>query len=37
MLEQYGFILLLVVFIFFSGPLGAFLNFMLNIFLSFAL
>jgi len=37
MLEQYGFILLLIVFLFFFGPLGAFLNFMLNIFLSFAL
>lgn len=37
MLEQYGFVLLLIVFIFFFGPLGAFLNFMLNIFLGLAL
>lgn len=33
MLEQFGFILLLAFIIFFSGPLGIFLNFMLNLFL----
>ena len=33
MLEQFGFILLLIFIIFFSGPLGIFLNFMLNLFL----
>jgi Zn-dependent protease len=33
MLEQFGFVILLFFIIFFSGPLGAFLNFMLNIFL----
>lgn len=33
MLEQFGFIILLFVIIFFSGPLGIFLNFMLNLFL----
>jgi len=36
MFEQYGFILLLFVIIFFSAPLGIFLNFMLNIFLNIA-
>lgn len=34
MLEQFGFILLLFFIILFSGPLGAFLNFVLNIFFS---
>lgn len=33
MLEQFGFVILLFVIIFFSGPLGFFLNFMLNLFL----
>lgn len=33
MLEQFGFIFLLIFIIFFSGPLGIFLNFMLNLFL----
>lgn len=33
MLEQFGFILLLFAIFFFSGPLGAFLNLMLNLFL----
>lgn len=33
MLEQFGFIILLMFIIFFSGPLGMFLNFMLNLFL----
>jgi Zn-dependent protease len=33
LLEQYGFILLLFFIIFFAGPLGAFLNLMLNLFL----
>ena len=32
MLEQYGFMLLLVFILLFSGPLGFFLNFMLNLF-----
>jgi Zn-dependent protease len=32
MLEQYGFILLLLFIMIFSGPLGAFLNLMLNLF-----
>jgi Zn-dependent protease len=34
LLEQFGFIFLLVFVIFFSGPLGVFLNLMLNIFLN---
>jgi len=33
MLEQFGFIFLLIFIIFFSGSLGIFLNFMLNLFL----
>jgi Zn-dependent protease len=33
MLEQFGFVILLVFIIFFSGPLGTFLNSMLNLFL----
>lgn len=33
MLEQFGFVLLLFFIIFFSGPLGVFLNYMLNLFL----
>ncbi|OGI29466.1 MAG: hypothetical protein A2288_01785 [Candidatus Moranbacteria bacterium RIFOXYA12_FULL_44_15] len=33
MLEQFGFVILLFFIIFFSGPLGAFLNFMLSLFL----
>ena len=37
MLEQFGFILLLFFIIFFSGPLGVFLNIMLNLFLGIAL
>jgi Zn-dependent protease len=37
LLEQYGFILLLFFIIFFSGPLGIFLNFMLNLFLGITL
>ena len=37
MLEQYGFILLLLFIFIFSTPLGMFLNFMLNIFFSLAL
>ncbi|HPN54374.1 MAG TPA: site-2 protease family protein [Candidatus Moranbacteria bacterium] len=37
MLEQYGFILLLLFIFIFSKPLGIFLNFMLNIFFSLAL
>jgi len=36
MLEQFGFILLLFFIILFSGPLGAFLNFVLGIFFSIA-
>jgi Zn-dependent protease len=32
-LEQFGFIILLFAIVFFSGPLGYFLNFMLNLFL----
>jgi Zn-dependent protease len=37
MLEQFGFIFLLFFIIFFSGPLGVFLNFMLQLFLGIAL
>lgn len=37
MLEQYGFILLILCVIIFSGPLGYFLNTMLNIFFSLAI
>lgn len=37
MLEQFGFILLLFFIILFSGPLGAFLNFILGIFFSIAI
>jgi len=37
MLEQFGFIFLLFFIIFFSGPLGVFLNFMLRLFLGIAL
>ncbi|HCU70201.1 MAG TPA: site-2 protease family protein [Candidatus Moranbacteria bacterium] len=37
LLEQFGFIFLLFFVIFFSGPMGIFLNFMLNIFLGMAL
>ncbi|EKE25664.1 MAG: M50 family peptidase [uncultured bacterium] len=37
MLEQYGFMLLLLFIIIFSGPLGFFLNMMLNIFFSIAI
>lgn len=37
MLEQFGFIILIFFIIFFSGPLGAFLNFMLNLFLGIAI
>ena len=33
MFEQFGFVLLIFAIFFFSGPLGAFLNFMLNLFL----
>lgn len=33
MLEQFGFVILLFFIIFFSGPLGIFLNFVLNLFL----
>jgi Zn-dependent protease len=36
-LEQYGFIFLLFFVIFFSAPLGIFLNFMLNLFFSLAI
>lgn len=36
MLEQFGFILLLIFIIFFSGPLGYFLNLMLSLFLGIA-
>jgi Zn-dependent protease len=36
-LEQFGFIFLLMFIIFFSGPLGAFLNIMLNLFLGITL
>lgn len=36
MLEQYGFMLLLLFIFIFSGPLGFFLNFMLNIFFKLA-
>ena len=36
-LEQFGFVILLFFIIFFSGPLGIFLNFMLNLFLGIAL
>ncbi|MFA6382846.1 MAG: site-2 protease family protein [Parcubacteria group bacterium] len=32
-LEQFGFVILLLAIVFFSGPLGYFLNFMLNLFL----
>lgn len=35
-LEQFGFVILLFVVMFFSAPLGIFLNFMLNLFLSLA-
>jgi Zn-dependent protease len=35
-LEQFGFVILLFFIVFFSAPLGAFLNFMLNLFLGFA-
>jgi Zn-dependent protease len=37
MLEQYGFMLLLVFILIFSGPLGFFLNFMLNLFFGLAI
>ncbi len=37
MLEQYGFMLLLVFILVFSGPLGFFLNFMLNLFFGLAI
>lgn len=37
MFEQFGFIFLLLFIILFSGPLGVFLNFMLNLFLGIAL
>ncbi|PIP28550.1 MAG: hypothetical protein COX29_00655 [Candidatus Moranbacteria bacterium CG23_combo_of_CG06-09_8_20_14_all_35_22] len=37
MLEQFGFVILLFFIIFFSGPLGIFLNFMLNLFLGITL
>jgi Zn-dependent protease len=37
MLEQFGFVILIFFIIFFSGPLGAFLNAMLNLFLSISL
>ncbi|HBI50673.1 MAG TPA: site-2 protease family protein [Candidatus Moranbacteria bacterium] len=37
MLEQFGFTFLLILFIFFSGPLGFFLNTMLNLFFGLAL
>lgn len=37
MLEQFGFIFLLMFIVLFSGPLGAFLNFVLNLFLGIAL
>lgn len=37
MLEQFGFMFLLFFIFFFSAPLGLFLNFMLNIFLSIAI
>ncbi|HRY82413.1 MAG TPA: site-2 protease family protein [Candidatus Moranbacteria bacterium] len=37
MLEQFGFVILLFFIIFFSGPLGIFLNFMLNLFLGMTL
>jgi Zn-dependent protease len=33
MMEQFGFILLIIVIVAFSGPLGIFLNYMLNLFL----
>lgn len=36
MLEQFGFILLLIFIVFFSGPLGYFLSFMLQLFLGIA-
>ena len=36
-LEQFGFVILLFFIIFFSGPMGAFLNLMLNLFLGIAL
>lgn len=36
MLEQFGFVLLLFAIFFFAGPLGAFLNLMLNMFLGIA-
>ena len=36
MLEQFGFFFLLIFILFFSGPLGAFLNSVLNIFLAMA-
>lgn len=35
--EQFGFIILLFAIVFFSGPLGYFLNFMLNLFLGIAI
>ena len=37
MLEQFGFVILLFFIVFFSGPLGYFLNFMLNLFLRVAI
>lgn len=37
MLEQYGFMLLLLFIIIFSAPLGIFLNFMMNLFFSIAI
>lgn len=36
LLEQFGFVILIVFFVLFSAPLGAFLNFMLNLFLMVA-
>lgn len=37
MMEQFGFVFLIMFIIFFSGPLGLFLNFMLNLFLGITL
>ncbi len=37
MLERYGFMFLILIVIFFSGPIGIFLNFALNLFLRFTL
>ena len=36
-LENFGFMILLLVILVFAGPLGTFLNFMLNTFFSFAI